>query len=155
MVGGDAVITEGAHSLGQSGVIRRNHSAFARRHVFHRVEAERIQIGKSSDAPAFVATANCMTGIINERHAMSIRDGLQCIVVARLSRVINGDDRLCARRNLLFDIGRIDQQRVGIDIGEHRGAALIQDTVRTGSEGHRRNHDLVSRTDGACVGGGM
>src|ERR1700687_3454272 len=101
MIGGDAVIAECTHALSKRRIVGRNHPAFAGRDMFDRMETEGVQIGERTDLAPLVGSPYRMAGVVDQGKAMSVGDAAQCVVVARLAGIVNGNDCFSARSNSL------------------------------------------------------
>src|SRR5260370_36992737 len=147
MIGRDPVITKSLRWLSETVFISRNHPPLAGGEVFDRVKRKSVQVRQRSDGTALVKAADGVTGIVNQRQSMAVNDGTQAIIVARLTSIIDSDDRFCSGRDFLFGFGRIRQQRLCFDISEDRSPSLIDHTISTGSKRHRRHYYFITWLD--------
>ena len=97
MVRGDAEAPELAHGRCVLRIVRDDHAALARGHVLDRVEAEHGQVRQGPHPRAGELRAQGVAAIGHQGQAVPLRDLAQAGVVARLARVVHGDDRLGAR----------------------------------------------------------
>jgi hypothetical protein len=123
--------------------------------MLDRVEAEDAEVGERADRPSAIARAERVARVGDDRDAAIADHGLQRGVVARLAGVVHGDDRPRLWREPLGHPDGIDEQRPGVDVGEHGDAALVHDDVRRGGERHRRHDHLVARPDADREHGGV
>ena len=115
--------------------------ALARGDVLRRVEAEAGDVGDRAHLPAAVTRLGGMRGVFHDRHA----ECEQLVEIGRLAVEVDRHDRL---RPLVHQLGhacRVDVERVGPDIGEHRGRAAVDDHVGRRRPGDRRRDHLVTR----------
>jgi|SRR3974377_345687 len=64
---GNPVVAKQTQSLGQSIIVRNDHSAFARRDVLHRMKAERGHVRDRSNLAAVILGAKGVAGVLNDR----------------------------------------------------------------------------------------
>ena len=58
------------------------------------------------------------------------------VQIARLPGEIDGHERLGPRRERALDRGRVDVERVGFDVDEHRACAPVDDHICRGGKGN-------------------
>ncbi len=144
---------------GQFRVVGRDHPALAGGHVLHRVEAPGGQVRDGAHAPPPVLGAQRVRGVLDERDAAGPGQRAERVEVARLPRVVHRHHRPGARGDPALHLGRIQVERVGPHVREHRRAAPVEHRVGGGREGERRGDHLVAgpdagREDGRVQRGG-
>ncbi len=96
-----------------------------------------------------------VTAIRKQSQTVALGEVLEGIVVTGLAGVIDGGDGLRFRRDSLLNVGGIQQEGVGLNVGEHRRASLEDHGVSCGDESNGRGDYLVPRADTRGVHGGM
>ena len=125
-------------------VAQREHAAFARGEVLVGVEAEAGDVADGADlAPVGEPGLGGVRGILHQPQAVLRADVLECGQVARMPGVVHGHDCPCARRDCGGDGGRIEAERVGVDVAEDRPGACTHDHIGRRGPGQRRRDDLV------------
>jgi hypothetical protein len=155
VIGGDAVVAELAHPPRQLRIVGRHHPALAGGDVLDGVEAERVQVRERSHRTVPVGPARCVARVGHQGQPVPGSERPQVVVIRRLPGVIDGDDRLRARRDPGFDPFGVQEQRGRIDVREHRRSALVDDAVGRRGERERRDDDLVARPDPQGERGGV
>ena len=149
-LGLDAVVAEAAQGGGQVVAVGQDRPTLARRHDLGRMEAEDGHVGQRPDRPALERRAERVRGVGDDRQRPARRgvgDRPECRVVGRLAGVVDRDDRPRPFRDRRCDGAGIDQQRVGVDIGETRRGTRVEHRVGAGDERHRRRDRLVTRPE--------
>ena len=112
--------------------------------VFGREKAEAPRIPEGSGFPTVPAGADGLAGVFNDLEAASIghlHDGLH---VGALPEKMDGNDGLCARRDLPLKLFRIHRKGIGKDVHEHRHRVQTRDAACRGKEGKRHGNDFIA-----------
>ncbi len=80
-------------------------------------------VGRRADRSSGMASAKAMGRVEDERQTAASGDRFERGDIGRVAEGMHADDRGGARSDRLFDGGRIERRRAGIDIGEHRSSA--------------------------------
>jgi hypothetical protein len=131
--------------------VRGDDPALARRHLLVGVEGEDRVHPVPADARAAVGRAERLARILDQREAVRRGDLAQRFELARVAEDVDGDDRARARRDGRLDRGRVEVERVGIDVGEHRRRALVDEAVGRRGERIGRGDALVTGADARDV----
>lgn len=123
------------------------HPALCRGEILGRVEAERGEIAERSDLLPPVGSRYCVGGVLDQVEAALTRQVEQRAHVNRMARIVDWQNRACARRDGLRALLRVDVERVRLDIDQDRRRANMLDDVDRGAEGHRRGDDFVAGAD--------
>ena len=144
---GASLVGERAQERGERGVVGRDHAALARRHLLVGVEGEDRRGARAADLAAAVLAADGLAGVLDDRQPVLLRDRAERVHVARVAEDVHWEDGPCARRDRGLDGGRVEHVGLGIDVGEDRRRALVEDAVGRGDERDRRRDDLVALAD--------
>ena len=129
-------------------VVGDQHAAFACREVFRRVKAVGGRaLELVADQSALVAAFERVRRVFGDEQAVLVGNFIDAVEVADLPAVVHGDDRLCFRRDLFFDLIRVDAAGFVVDVGENGCRAAVDDGACRGGERHRRGDDFVAGAD--------
>ena len=149
------MIAEGAHVRGLGRVIRHRHAAFAGSEMFDRMERETGDVAQSAGLAAFIKRTGRMTGIRDDGDATVPRQFAQGVVISRLARIVHRHDGAGFGRDLHGDRHRVDQQRIGFDIGENRRGAFINRRVGAGRKRDCGNDHFITLPHANSAHGAM
>ena len=138
-------------------VARRHGAAFARRHLLVRIERPDGRMAVRAERLALVLRTERLAAVLDHRDAVLLAEWEQLVVLRRVAEDVDGDDRLRPRRDRGLDRGRIEVERVGVDVGEDRRRPFVDRAVRRGDERIGRSDHLVPGTRHrrcACRDGG-
>ena len=97
-----------------------------------------------ADAFALELGPERVGGVLDQRHAVLLRDGANLVELQHAAGEMDRDDRLGARSDRGFDrVGR-DHQRVAVAVHEDRLRAVERNDVRKRDPGHGGRDDLVA-----------
>ena len=96
-------------ALEHSRIIGNNHSAFSERgNIFLFVEAEASGRAHAAGLASFVFSADCVTGILDDRNVVPFGDGEDRVHVATLAIEVHGKNGFGVRGDLRFELSRIE-----------------------------------------------
>ena len=142
-----AVVAQQAQLAGQVAVAGQDHPTLAGRDVLRGGEAEHARHAPRPHVAAPVAGAVGLRCVLQEHHAGIGGEGRELGQVGGLAPVVNGQDALDPRTHPAGHVGRVQVERVRVDIGEDRCGAGVDDGRGRRHEGQRRHDDLVTRSD--------
>ena len=93
----DSVIAKFSQSIGKSGIIGRDHSAFTRGQMFHGMKTENRHVRDASHAAAAILRAQRMAGIFDDGQPVAVGDLQQFIEIGGMPCVIDRQQRFGAR----------------------------------------------------------
>jgi hypothetical protein len=99
----------------------------------------------SANHPSFVEGGQRMRRVFQHREAPCGGDLEQRIQIARMPVEMDGKNALRSRPGGALDSGRIDAERIGLDVDEHRPRAEMLDDVGRRTKRHRGGDHLVAR----------
>ena len=121
-----------------------DHPALAGRRVLDGVEAEDHQVARGADLDAFVERADGVRGVLDDDQAVLPRQRAQRVEVRRLPGVVDRHDRARPRSDPAGDVLRVEAERPGVHVGEHRPRAGQLDHVRRRRPRQRGNDHLIA-----------
>jgi hypothetical protein len=87
-----------------------------------------------------VDRAERLAGVLHDREAVALERGH----VGRVAEDVHGQQRARAPRDRGRRGVRVQVERDGVDVGEHRSRALVENRVGRGDERERRRDDLLA-----------
>ena len=127
-------------------LVRRHGAALARRHDLARVEGEAGGDTERAAGRSAVPGAQRAGGVLEERDLLRHRR-LQRLPLDRAAEEVNRHDGARPRGHGGGDRRGIDDERIRVDVDEHRARAAELDDIRRRGKGVRGNDDLVTRPD--------
>src|SRR5215470_11740595 len=125
----DSVVAETPQGLGKLRIVGGDHSAFAGRDVFHRMEAEHRHIGNAPDRSPAVLRAESVAGVFDDYQSMFLRNFSDRSQVCRMPRIVDRKHSLRLRRNLLRKLLGIKIESVLADIRKNWPRPLIENAI--------------------------
>jgi hypothetical protein len=141
----DAVEAQDAQPVGERGVVAHDHAALAGGDVLDRMEAEDGRVAARADLDAPVDGAQRVRRVLDDPEAVPHRQRPQRGHVGRLAGEVHRDQRARGGRDPARDVGGVDAQRLGVDVGEDRARTAQLDDVGRRRPGEGRHDDLVAR----------
>ncbi len=123
---------------------RGNQPALACREIFDGVKTEARVVADRSKAAAAMETARAVRAILDHEETPALRDVRDPVHIAGVSAVVHCHDRLRLRRHQRLDLRRVDVERIGLDVAEHRNPVFVQNRVVRRDECHRRRDDFTT-----------
>ena len=119
-----------------------------------REERERGGVAPGSELAARELGARRVRCVLDQRQAMRVAQRAQPVHRGRITGEVHRTDGLGGRTDAALDVVRVEPEVMGAgDVGEHGGAAALEDGARRGRERERRDDHLVAGADaGAEVG---
>src|SRR5262249_5814190 len=142
--GGVAQRDEQLGLLGRAG---EDGSALAGRDLLVRVERQRRWVPVRAERAPFVARTERLAGVFDEREPVPVADRPQLVELTGIPEDVDGHDRARPRPHRGLDGGRIEVERVGVDVGEDRGCPHVDRAVGRGDERVGRGDYLVAGSD--------
>jgi len=116
-----AIVAQQHDLLGPLVVIGDHHAAVAKgAEIFARIKTEAAVRAESARPLALVYRAVSLAGILDHRQVVAPGDGHHLIHPAAVAVEMDRDDGPRARADFLLDEARVDAERVGIDVDQHR-----------------------------------
>ena len=140
-----AVKPQQPHAFGQVGVRGGNGAAVAqRRQILGGEERERRDISDRPGRPALVGGAERLRRVLDQRQAVAVGQLAERRQVDRLAEQVHDHDRSSAIGDRRLDGVRVEVERVGSDVDEHRDCADPGDGLSRREERVRRGDHLVA-----------
>jgi hypothetical protein len=137
-----------AHAVGDVAVAQEHHAGVAhRRQVLAGEERERRRVAERPDRAAVATGAVRLRRVLDQREAVPVGDLAERRQVGGLAAQVDGDDGPGALGDRRVDRGRVDVERCGIDVGEHRPGARAGNRLGGGIERVGRADHLVAGAD--------
>ena len=111
-------------------VVRGHDAALAGRDLLVRVEGEDGGRAVGADAGSPILRAERLTGVLDQGQPVPLAELAQRLELARVAEDVDRDDRAGPRRDRGFHRGRVEIERVRIDIGEDGRRALVDKAIR-------------------------
>jgi hypothetical protein len=127
-------------------VVRRDESAFGGRHVLRCVEAERAVAEAAGLSPA-VGRAMRLARVLDDDEPVPVGDGPDHVHVGDETEQMDRADRPGSRGDGRFDLLRVDQIRVRLDVDEHGRRAGKENRVRGRGERVSDGDHLITRLE--------
>lgn len=110
------------------------------------MKAQHRQVAVAQHTAASVLHAKGMGSVVNHLEVVVVGNFLDGLDIARVAIAVHRHDGRGLRGDGRFDLGRVEVERVRVDVGKHRFDAVPQQRMRGGDEGIRRGDDLASDT---------
>ncbi len=94
-----------------------------------------------------VGGAEGLAGVFDHGEVVALGQGEEGHHVGGAAEGVDYEEGTGARRDGRFDGCGREVERVGVDVDEYRGGALVADGVGGGDEGEGGDEDLVTLTD--------
>jgi hypothetical protein len=140
-----AVQREQVQPLRQRVVVGDHAATLAGGQVLGGVEREHGRIGEGAHRPAVHCGAQGVRGVLHEADAPRARQRAERREVGGVAAVVHRHDGAGPRRERALDGARVEAERVGLDVHQHRPGTHVLDDVHAGDEGVGRGDDLVAR----------
>ncbi len=147
VISAEPVVPKTPHQLGQRLVAGGDHSAFAGGDRLDRVEAEGGQVGQAAHRLAPLGGPQGMRSVVDQDEIVLSGDPPERPVVARLAGEVDRDDRPRPGGDPNLDLGRVQEQGLGVHVGEDGRSPLIDHAIGGGRKRDRRHDHLVPRPD--------
>jgi hypothetical protein len=134
---------------------RQDHAAFAGNDVLGHVEREAAEVADRADVLAVVLRLDGVRAVLDDLELVLPRQRHQLVHFAGPPREVNRHDGTRALAQLGSHLNRIDVQRAGVDVGQHRRRPGVNDGVDRCAKGQRRGDDFVARPDAGGQQGKM
>src|ERR1700674_5772064 len=144
---GAALIAKFPGEHGKVRIICDDHSTFAGGNLFIGIEAKDARVSERSHFAAVELRAKGFASILDDEELVTpgnLEDFVECRGTAE---GVHHDDCTSAQGDGFFDPGRIEIQRLGIDVNEDRHGALVKKNIGDGDESKRRDDDFIAFGD--------
>src|SRR5215469_10985758 len=141
-----AKIVEACCAFKKNWIVCRNRAPFARCNRFVELQAIYPNISDRSDRSAFIARPQTLGTVFDYAKLMLAGDWQNAVEIGRTTLQMHRHNGLSLRRNAMFDIRRINVERL-VDLGEDRKAASKNNGAIAGMPGPGREDHLVARAD--------
>ena len=138
---------EALDALGLRGIADDERSAFDRRHVLRRVEAERAEVAPAADRPSAPASPDRVRGVLDDRDPEPRAEQGERIEVDRVPAEVDGEQRPRVRPREVLRVREVEQAGARIAVDEDGRRAAVLDDVRARRERVGRHEHLVAGAD--------
>ncbi len=121
------LVAEERHALGEPGVPGYDQTSLAGGHVLVLLQAERSDGADGADQLAVGSREEGLGAVLDHRKPVMIGDRDDPLDVARVPEQVGRDHGARPRRDARLDALRGQVQRDGVDVGEGRDRALVED----------------------------
>ena len=146
-VAGDPVGAQQAKPLRHRRGVGGDDAALAAGQALRRIEREAGEVADRADLAAAHGRLDGVGGVLDDRDLATLDRRLDGVHVARPAGEVHRHHRPRARRDRRLDVRRVDVQRLGVDVGEPRRGAGVEDRVHRCRPGERARDHLVARAD--------
>ena len=136
-------------------VVRDQRAALAGGHQFADLEREGAEASEAPHAPSAPARAVGVGTVLDQDDPAPIAQLDERVQVARRPRDMHGDDRPGALGHRVLGCCRIDAERAGVDVNQHRRRVDGESGGGARDEGQGRHDHLVALAHAACGEGGL
>ena len=124
-------------------VLRDHDAALTRDHVLGHVETETPELAEESRLAAVVLGFDGVGAVFDDHEVVLLRERRERVHVAGATRKMHRHDGARARGDHFGHAGGVDVHGDGIDIGQHRRGAGMNDGIDRRAERERRGDDLI------------
>ena len=149
-LGQPAAVVQRPQAGGKIVVAGEQDATLAAVEVLAGLEGKHADVSERADTPPFVLGSVGVGRVLDDRQVVTPGDVHDGVHVGRQTAQVDGDDGPGARGDRLFDGGRIDVERIQLDVGKHGSRVGLDNRRSGGDEGERRHDHLVTGFDSDC-----
>ena len=144
------MIAESAQASGELFVVGHDHSRVAvRAQILARIKAQASEASHRAGLPPVIACSDGLRIVFDDGDSVLRGKRKNGIHIRCQAEQVDDDDGARARRNAHFDLVRVEVERSGLDIREHRARAERADGAARRNKGERGHDHFISRANAA------
>src|SRR4051812_1274743 len=134
-------------------IARADDSAVAAGDLLGLLQGEAGDVADGADGLAAVACAPSLGAVLDEDQLVLVGNNFELLHAARITGKVDGDDGFGARRDLAFDVARIEVVGIATEISEDRHSLLVEDADDRADVGDAgRDHFIAGADPGSRDG---